>query len=75
MQVLSEVPGLGRVVMCADCEEVHVAVGRSSFRIPREVFRTMARMLMSAAAHPAVAAPAGYTVSFQDGAPRFAPVE
>lgn len=72
--ILSEAPGLGRVTVCGECDEVHVAVGRSAFRLPRDMFQALARMMGEAAAHPALAGASRYAVSFQDGAPVFSPL-
>lgn len=71
--VLSEIPGLGRVLMCGGCDEVHVGVGRASFRLPREMFLSLSRMMAEAAAHPSLSEAVRYSVSFEDGVPSFAP--
>jgi hypothetical protein len=73
--VLSEVPGLGRVMMCGNCDEVHVAVGRSSFRIPQEMFSALAGMFSRAAAALSPAEAAAYKLVFKDGVPSFAPLK
>jgi hypothetical protein len=70
---LSEVPGLGQVVMCSDCEDVHVNIGCVAFRLPREAFLEFVKMLQAAAQHPHLRGePAErFSVSFKEGRPCF----
>lgn len=73
-RVLSERPGLGRVVMCGACDDVHVSVGRASFRVPHEMFRALSLMMSEATAHPALFKGEKFSVRFEDGVPCFAPI-
>lgn len=53
-ETLSDVQGVGRVVLCRSCEEVHLGVGYASYRMPVAAFRELARMIDEAANHPAM---------------------
>ena len=54
-RILAEKEGIGQVVVCPRCSDVHVSCGRMSFRLPQDAFHALAQMLQSAAAHPALA--------------------
>ncbi len=53
-ETLSEVDGLGRVVLCRGCEEVYVCIGHASDRLPLAAFRELGRMVDEAVNHPAL---------------------
>jgi hypothetical protein len=53
-QTLSEIQGVGRVVLCRSCEEVYLGVGYASYRMPVAAFRELARMIGEAVNHPAL---------------------
>lgn len=75
--VLAEEKGIGQVVLCGDCDDVHLAMGSVVLRLERGSFRRVARMLRTAAEHASLApAPAPepgarYSLEFVDGLPRF----
>lgn len=74
-KILSEESGLGRVMMCGECDDIHVSVGRTSFRLPKETFMALARMMTSAAAHPDLTEASRFSITFEDGVPSFAPIQ
>lgn len=51
-QTLAEKEGLGRVVMCQGCSDVHVAVDSVTIRITPEAFVALAEMVQQALKHP-----------------------
>ncbi len=53
-ETLSEIDGLGRVVLCLGCEEVYVCIGHASYRLPLAAFRELGRMMHEAIHHPAM---------------------
>jgi hypothetical protein len=53
-ETLSEIQGLGRVVLCRSCEEICVGIGHASYRMPVAAFRELARMIEEAASHQAM---------------------
>ncbi len=75
-ETLSEVPGLGHVVLCRNCEDVHVAIGHAAFRLPLKAFRQLHRMIQDAADHPLLNSgeEPPYSVSFEDGLPSIKPM-
>lgn len=73
-KILSEVPDLGRVMTCGGCEDVHVAVGRMSFRLPKEMFLALAGMVNEAASRLQAPEDGLFSVTFEDGVPSFAPI-
>jgi hypothetical protein len=74
-QKLAEIPGLGQAVLCQNCEDVHLSIGNAAFRLPKDMFRDMCRMLQEAAKHPLLDEldAARFSVRFEDGRPRFKP--
>jgi hypothetical protein len=50
-ETLSEIQGVGRVVLCRSCEEVYVGIGYASYRMPVAAFRELARMIDEAVNH------------------------
>lgn len=73
--VLAEEKGVGQVVLCGDCDDVHLAVGSVVLRLGRGSFRRLARMVGAAAGHASLSPapePGGrYSLEFVDGRPRF----
>lgn len=72
-ETLSEVHGLGRVVLCRACEEVYVCIGHASYRLPLAAFRELARMIDEAVNHPAMKPNQRPKLSVLDGRLRIGP--
>lgn len=74
-RVLAEEKGVGQVVLCGACEDVHLSVGGVTLRVGRQDFLRLAGMLRAAASrldHPADGSGTGrYALRFVDGRPRF----
>lgn len=49
---LSEKKGLGKVVICKGCADVHLAVESISMRITQEAFVALGEMIQEALRHP-----------------------
>jgi hypothetical protein len=47
--VLSEKRGVGAVVVCGRCEDVHLSCGNLNLRLPKDVFLAVANMVRTAA--------------------------
>jgi hypothetical protein len=72
-QILAEAPGLGQVALCGNCEDVHLALGNTAVRLPKEVFLEIVKMARRAADHPLLSdgVEGRYSIAFEDGRPRF----
>lgn len=75
-ETLSEVPGLGHVVLCRNCEDVHVTNGHAAFRLPLKAFRQLNQMIQDAEEHPLLnrGAESPAPVCFEDGFPYSKPM-
>lgn len=75
-ETLSEVPGLGHVVLCRNCADVHVTIGHTSFRLPLTAFRQLHQMIQDAEDHPLLNAGTDSPdpVFFEDGFPYIKPM-
>lgn len=74
-ETLSEIDGLGRIVLCKGCDEVYVCIGHASYRLPLAAFRELGRMMHEAVNHPALNPdpPQRPTLSVVDGRLRIGP--
>jgi hypothetical protein len=53
---LAEKSGLGRVVMCVGCTDVHLAIDSVSVRLSVEAFVALGEMIQNAIRHPEISA-------------------
>lgn len=51
---LAEKDGLGRIVMCSGCTDVHVAIDSMSIRISQDAFIALSEMIQKALRHPKI---------------------
>ena len=74
--VLAESSGLGRVVRCGDCADIHLTCGGVSLRLTPEAFGGLLAMMKRAARKMAQeeAGVESFSVSFNDGRPVFKPL-
>ncbi|MCG3205822.1 MAG: hypothetical protein KCHDKBKB_02545 [Elusimicrobia bacterium] len=53
-QVLAEKEGLGRIVMCQSCNDVHLSMDSLSVRITQAAFVSLSEMMSQALRHPKI---------------------
>lgn len=51
-QTLAMQEGVGRVVICKDCSDIHLMVENMTLRISKDKFVALADMLQAAVRHP-----------------------
>lgn len=51
-RTLAEKEGVGRVVMCDQCNDLHVAMGHVTVTIPERAFIGLSEMIQQALQHP-----------------------
>ncbi len=63
-QTLAVKEGLGRVVICKGCSDVHLAVDSVTMRITQDAFVALAEMVQEALRHPKLCNAQGDPKSF-----------
>lgn len=51
-QVLSEVPGYGRIIVCANCQEIHLVWQNITLNFSKKAFLDLAEMIRTAEKDP-----------------------
>lgn len=71
--ILSQSQGLGQVVLCQHCEDVHLMIGAISLRLSKETFVQLSKMIGLATSHLTLSGKKepNYLLSFREGRPHF----
>lgn len=64
-KTLAEKEGLGRVVICNGCNDIHLAVDSVTMRITQDAFVALAEMVQCALQHPKLSAALNTHVAIQ----------